>query len=127
MNSNLSLLNMYYAIIGDGTSEEYVEVKVLLQERVKIRENIKIELKDYLEKIKEHNRHFVFALAPFIKTEYLLTAALRKATWGNCEDCELSNVSLYYDCLYKNTKNKDFIDLLLRQKGKIENYLIAQM
>ncbi|MDT0646388.1 hypothetical protein RM545_06770 [Zunongwangia sp. F260] len=118
---------MYYAILGDGTNEEYEEIESLIQERIKIRESIELELKDYLENLKESNGHFVFALSPFIKMEYLLTGALRKNTWKNCEDCELSNIGLYYDCLYRSTRCKDFTDLLLRQKGRIENFLIAQM
>lgn len=125
--SNLNLLKMYYSLIGNNTGKEHLKNKEILESRISIREDITLELKGYLNTLREHKRNTVLALSPLVKLEYLLVAASRKASWENCEDCELSNVSLYYDCLYGSGSCKDFTDLILTQKGRIENYLIAQM
>ncbi|MDT0650370.1 hypothetical protein [Autumnicola edwardsiae] len=123
---------MYYSISEDHKGSDHLEYTGILNKRIAIREDIKRELKEYFSILKESNgnkvkKSIILALSPFVKLEYAMTASLRRPTWENCETCELSNVSLYYDCLYRNSSSRNFTDLLLKQKGRIEEYLIAQM
>lgn len=100
-----------------------------------LREGIKVELKECINGFPFANKksHFdkasIYCLLNFVKMDTYLQDcfSIDPSEWDQCQNCELENVSQYYNLLYTANLPHNITELLLGQKEKIENYLIEEL
>lgn len=96
-----------------------------------LREKIKLELIECikgsdLNYIQSHfDKISISCLPGLVKMDTFLQNifSIDCGEWDRCLNCEIENVSHYYNLLYTEDLPHKITDILLEQKNKIENYL----
>ena len=124
--SNDHLLQMYYVLYYDLPEEEK-EMAENVASLIDIREKIKLELRGHIFNIRNAIRESRVAstvieyLPVFLKLEYLARNTFSNTDWQACFEKERQNLKLYYETLYNQNISSSTVDILLRQKRKIES------
>ena len=124
--SNDHLLQMYYVLYYDLPEKEK-EMAENVASLIEIREKIKLELRGHIFNIRNAIRESRVAstvieyLPVFLKLEYLARNTFSNTDWQACFEKERQNLKLYYETLYNQNISSSTVDILLRQKRKIES------
>jgi len=124
--ANDHLLQMYYSLYYDLKPEE-TEMTEKLDRLIEIREKIKLELRRHLFNLKNAIQDSKFSstvlgmLPVFLKLEYLARHTFNDADWESCYRQERKNLKLYYETLYQQDIPSSTVDVLLKQKRKLES------
>lgn len=133
--TNTNLLEIYSLLLRRSETMGELWIKNNLLMRKGLRESIKIELEEciggsYFENKKcPINKLSISCLLSFVRVDTFLQDFLyiKPSEWDKCCNCELDNVSQYYNVLYTEDLPRNITDLLLGQKEKIESYLIDDL
>ncbi|MFD2517872.1 hypothetical protein [Salinimicrobium flavum] len=124
--SNDHLLQMYYVLYYDLPQEEK-EMTDNIARLIEIREKTKLELRRLLFNIKNslHLNKITTAilefLPVFLKLDYLARNTFNTPNWKLCYEKEKKNIRLYYETLYNQNIPASTVDMLVKQKKKLES------
>lgn len=124
--SNDHLLQMYYVLYYDLPKDDK-EMAENVYHLITIREKIKLELRGHLFNLKNSIREssieskVVEFLPVFLKLEYLARNTFNNPNWELCYKKERQNLKLYYETLYNQDISTTTVDILLKQKNKLES------
>ncbi|MFD0978002.1 hypothetical protein [Salinimicrobium gaetbulicola] len=124
--ANDHLLQMYYSLYYDLKPED-TEMTEKLDRLIEIREKIKLELRRHLFNLKnsildsKFHSTILGLLPVFLKLEYLARHTFNEADWESCYREERKNLKLYYETLYQQDIPSSTVDVLLKQKKKLES------
>lgn len=124
--ANDHLLQMYYALYYDLKPDEKDMIDKV-DRLIEIREKIKLELRRHLFNMKNAIQESKLSstilgfLPVFLKLEYLARNTFNTADWQSCYKKEKQNIKLYYETLYKQNIPSSTVDVLLKQKRKLES------
>jgi len=124
--SNDHLLQMYYVLYYD-LKEEEKSMADSIARLIEIREKIKLELRRHLFNIKNSIKETTFTgafmeyLPVFLKLGHLAKNTFNTPNLELCYQKERRNIKLYYETLYNQNLTSDIVDVLLKQKRKLES------
>ena len=131
--SNRYLLQLYYNLYSLEIQKENWLTKKLLSKIINIREVIKTELEEFLKDIQNQKKQELltkigfYCIPNYFELKYYLKKHLEFLHEESFQNGELNNVDLYYAALYTPSLGQQRTDVLLLQKGKIEDYLMKYM
>lgn len=124
--SNDQLLQMYYVIYYDLKQEEK-EMADNVARLIEIREKAKLELRRLLFNIRNSiqtsslGTAILNFLPIFLKLDYLARNTFNNLNLKECYEKEKRNIKLYYETLYNQDIPSATLDVLLKQKSKLES------
>lgn len=124
--SNDHLLQMYYVLYYEVPKEDK-ELLANIARLIEIREKIKLELRGHLFSLKHSleeskiSSSILDYLPVFLKIEFLARNTFTNTNWKECYDKERRNIKLYYETLYNQDISSSTMDILLKQKKKLES------
>lgn len=124
--SNDHLLQMYYIIYYDLKQEDR-EMAANVARLIEIREKTKLELRRLLFNIKNSinpskvGSAVLNFLPVFLKLDFLARNTFNKLNLKACYEKEKKNIKLYYQTLYNQDIPSTTLDVLLKQKRKLES------
>lgn len=124
--SNDHLLQMYYVLYYELPEEEK-DMADNIARLIEIREKAKLELRRLLFNVKNslHLSKIGTALLDFLpvflKLDYLARNTFNEPNLKVCYEKEKKNIKLYYETLYNQDIPASALDVLLKQKKKLES------
>ncbi|TBW28335.1 hypothetical protein [Gramella sp. KN1008] len=106
--------------------------KSICIERSTRRKKIKTELDDSLGKVRNRKgllaeKAMFYSISKINHGSSRLIFYFEPKDWNIVTKWEFKNLSLYYDALYTPNIPKPVVDMLLKQKHEIENYLSEEV
>ncbi len=124
--SNDDLLQMYYVLYYDLPREEKEKADNIAR-LIEIRERAKLEIRKILFNIKNSlqvtkiGAAVLNVLPVFLKLDYLARNTFNDADHKACYEKEKKNIKLYYEILYNQNIPSSTVDVLLKQRRKLES------
>ncbi len=130
--SRLSLLrccNNYLILIYDQLSETDEQTKTICIERSGKRKKLRSEIEGSLCKIRNEKellaeKTLIYVISKTISLTSSVVVYFQSEDWDSIISWEKRNLNLYYITLYTPNAPKPMVDMLLRQKSCIEDYLM---
>jgi len=127
--SNKNLLALYHTLKEiEDEDEELIDV---LKQRIDIRNSFNEEFQGLLNEIRAKRTIFASAVCSIFFNTIGLYSKVNKlfisTTYNTCTNCELHNVNQYYNTIYSLRSHERLIEILLRQKNQIEDYLMEEL
>ena len=125
---NNNIMRLYNSLNLDDNDYR----KTLCDERLEMRKNIKTELTKSIIKVRNENyseaqKPVIYLISNAINGGYFFMLLCQRKDWIGLHNCELHNLNLYYTALYTPGAPKMIIDTLLKQKNKIEDYVLNEV
>ncbi|GAB2778350.1 hypothetical protein [Salinimicrobium soli] len=124
--SNDHLLQMYYVLYYDLPKEEK-DLADNISRLIEIREKAKLEIRRLLFNIRNSLQDSRLGIAIlnflpiFLKLDYLARNTFNDPNLKVCYEKEKKNIKLYYDTLYNQDIPPSTLEVLLKQKKKLES------
>ena len=124
--SNDDLLQMYYVLYYDLKQEDK-DMAENIGKLIEIREKAKLELRKLLFNIKNSIQTSTVGsavlnfLPVFLKLDYLARNTFNNLNLKACYEKEKKNIKLYYETLYNQDIPSSTLDVLFKQKTKLES------
>ena len=124
--SNDDLLQLYY-ILYYNLSPEDKEKADNIARLIEIREKAKLDIRKILFSIKNSlqvskiGSGILNILPVFLKLDYLARNTFKDEDYKACYEKEKKNIKLYYEILYNQNIPSSTVDVLLKQRRKLES------
>ncbi|MCP9201204.1 hypothetical protein MKO06_14940 [Gramella sp. GC03-9] len=102
--------------------------KSVCNERLEVRKKIRTELTQSIHKVRNDNcteaeKPLLYIISSSVRGSFFMRYLFLNKDWRALQSFERHNLHLYYEALYTPDASRKIIDLLLRQKERIEDYL----